>query len=65
MHDASDDYGGPSRMLGSDDAGKCLYSIDDNIVRLCCQGVRPCSPFRVVWSVPLQSLWGPKFRLGS
>ena len=50
MADISNEYGGPSPVLGSDDAGKCLYDIDDNIVRLCCQGARPCSPERVVWS---------------
>jgi len=45
-------------MPGSDEAGKRSYEIDDNIVRLCCRGVRSCSPVRVVWSMPSQLLWG-------
>ncbi len=49
-------YGGSSRVLGSDGAGKCLYSIGGNIVRLCCPGLRPCSPLGAVWSVPPQLL---------
>jgi len=58
-------YGGRSRVLGSDDAGKCLYGIGDNIVGLCCQDVGSCSPSGVVWSRVPQPLWGPDNWVGS
>ena len=60
---ASSVHGGPGRVPGSDRRGKCLYSIDDNIVRLCCRGIGSCSPSGWSGHEPLNCYEGPRFAL--
>jgi len=57
--------GDPGHRPASDGAGECIYGIDDNTVRLCCQVKGSCSPPGGLIPWPLNHYEGPRIDFGS